>query len=78
LPQAGGPRCCTAAAFASLKKYAAHFFNLGLAETESKEAAYAAAGVNSEKCFKEYILLQELFNWQVIRIVLHSVTASEK
>jgi hypothetical protein len=49
MPRAGGPRCCTAAAFASLKKYAAHFFNLGLAETEPKEAAYAAAGVNSKK-----------------------------
>jgi hypothetical protein len=36
-------------AFASLKKYAAYFFNLGLAETEPKEAAYAAAGVNSKK-----------------------------
>jgi hypothetical protein len=48
LPQAGGPRCCTAAAFSSLKKYAAHFFNSAFGITEEKEAAYAAAGVNSE------------------------------
>ena len=49
MPQAGGPRYCTAAAFASLKKYAAHFFNSGFAETEPKEAAHAVAGVNSDK-----------------------------
>jgi len=49
LPQAGGPRCCTAAAFASLKKYAAHFFNSAFGGTEPKEAAHAAAGVNSKK-----------------------------
>jgi len=49
MPQAGGPRCCTAAAFASLKKYAAHFFNSAFGVTEPKEAAYAAAGINLEK-----------------------------
>jgi hypothetical protein len=49
LPQAGGLRYCTAAAFSSLKKYAAHFFNLAFGDTEEKEAAYAVAGVNSKK-----------------------------
>jgi hypothetical protein len=49
LPRAGRPRCCTAAAFAPLKKYAAHFFNSAFGTTEPKEAAYAAAGVNLEK-----------------------------
>jgi hypothetical protein len=49
LSQADGLRYCTAAAFSSLKKYAAHFFNLAFGETEEKEAAHAAAGVNSKK-----------------------------
>jgi hypothetical protein len=49
VPQAGGLRYCTAAAFSSLKKYAAHFFNLAKGETEEKEAAHAVAGDNSEK-----------------------------
>jgi hypothetical protein len=48
LPQAGGLRYCTAAAFSPLKKYATHFFNSGFAETEEKEAAHAVAGVNSK------------------------------
>ena len=48
LSQADGLRYCTAAAFSSLKKYAAHFSNPGLAETEEKEAAHTVAGVNSE------------------------------
>jgi hypothetical protein len=49
LSQADGLRYCTAAAFSSLKKYAAHFFNPDFIGTEEKEAAYAVAGVNSEK-----------------------------
>jgi hypothetical protein len=49
LSQADWLRYCTAAAFSSLKKCAAHFSNLGFAGTEEKEAAYAVAGVNSEK-----------------------------
>jgi hypothetical protein len=49
LPQAGGLRYCNAAAFSSLKKYAAHFFNPDFIGTEEKEAAYAIAGVNSKK-----------------------------
>jgi hypothetical protein len=57
LPQAGGLRYCTAAAFASLKKYAAHFFNPACSGTEPKEAAHAVAGVNSEK----YLLMSFLF-----------------
>jgi hypothetical protein len=56
LPQAGGPRCCTAAAFSPLKKYAAHFFNSAFGITEEKEAAYAAAGVNSGKCLLIFML----------------------
>ena len=35
---AGGLRTCYVAAFASLKKYAAHFFNPAFGGTESKEA----------------------------------------
>jgi hypothetical protein len=60
LPQAGGLRYCTAAAFASLKKYAAHFFNSGFAETEPKEAAYAVAGINSEKYLLNHSSLENL------------------
>jgi hypothetical protein len=44
-----------------LKKYAAHFFNSGFAETEPKEAAYAVAGVNSEKCLLNYLSFEILF-----------------
>jgi len=54
-PRAGRPRYCTAAAFASLKKYAAHFFNFAFGVTEPKEAAYAVAGVNSEKCLLNHL-----------------------
>ena len=38
---AGGLRNCNAAAFASFKKFAAHFLNLAFGETDPKEAAYA-------------------------------------
>jgi hypothetical protein len=56
LPQAGGLRYCNAAAFSSLKKYAAHFFNPAFGDTEEKEAAYAVAGVNSKKYLLNYSL----------------------
>ena len=70
MPQAGGLRYCTAAAFTSLKKYAAHFFNLAFGETEEKEAAYAVAGINSRKCVLEFT---------IYGIDLHTATtASEK
>ena len=46
LPQAGGLRYCIAAAFASLKKYALHFFNPAFGGTEPKEALYAGTVVN--------------------------------
>ena|GEM_PF-2071692 len=58
MSQADGLRYCTAAAFSSLKKYAAHFFNSGFAETEAKEAAHAVAGVNSKKYLLKYILFK--------------------
>ena len=69
MPQAGGLRYCTAAAFATLKKYAAHFFNLAFGDTEAKEAAYAVAGVNSEKCLLEFTISD---------IDLHTVTAASE
>jgi len=69
LPQAGGLRYCTAAAFASLKKYATHFFNLGLAETKAKEAAHAVAGVNSEKYLLNIFSLQRLINCRPYRSI---------
>ena len=61
MSQADGLRYCTAAAFSSLKKYAAHpivigFFNPDFVGTEEKEAAYAVAGVNSEKYLLKYVL----------------------
>jgi hypothetical protein len=53
-----------------LKKYAAHFFNPDFVGTEEKEAAYAVAGVNSEKYLLEFTIYS---------IDLHTVTtASEK
>jgi len=38
--QAAWLRCLNSAAFASLKKYASHFFNFALGRTEPKEALY--------------------------------------
>jgi hypothetical protein len=57
LPQAGGLRYCTAAAFSSLKKYATHFFNFAFGSTEEKEAAHAVAGVNLEKYLLKPLIL---------------------
>jgi hypothetical protein len=42
-PQPAGCAPCNGAAFASLKKYAAHFFNRAFGTTEPKEAPYAGA-----------------------------------
>ena len=42
--QAAWLRCLIAAAFASLKKYATHFFNPAFGGTEPKEAAYETTG----------------------------------
>ena len=61
LPQAGGLRYCTAAAFSSLKKYAAHFFNPAFGETEEKEAAHAVAGDNSEKFQLKLIIFVTIY-----------------
>jgi hypothetical protein len=61
LPQAGGLRYCTAATFASLKKYAAHFFNFACGATEAKEAAHAVAGVNSEKYLLKLMVSEASF-----------------
>jgi hypothetical protein len=61
LSQADGLRYCTAAAFSPLKKYAAHFFNLGYAGTKEKEAAYAVAGVNSEKYLLKHLIFDFSF-----------------
>ena len=66
MPQAGGLRYCTAAAFASLKKYAAHFFNPDVVGTEPKEAAYAVAGVNSEKYLLMYLLFETPYRFRCI------------
>ncbi len=41
---AGGLRNRNVAVFASLKKYAAHFFNSACGETEPKEATYETTG----------------------------------
>jgi len=41
-------RCLNSAAFGSLKKYAAHFFNFDFVETEPKEAPYETTGNNVE------------------------------
>jgi hypothetical protein len=58
LPQVGGLRYYNATAFSSLKKYAAHFFNLAFGDTEEKKAAYAVAGVNSKKYSLMYFLFK--------------------
>ena len=42
--QAAWPRCLNVAAFASLKKYASHFFNHAFGVTEPKEATYETTG----------------------------------
>jgi hypothetical protein len=42
-PQPAGCAPCNGAAFASLKKYATHFFNHAFGVTEPKEAPYAGA-----------------------------------
>ena len=41
---AGGQRNCNGADFASFKKYASHFLNLALGETEPKEAPNPVTG----------------------------------
>jgi hypothetical protein len=46
--QAPWLRCIIGAAFASLKKYASHFFNSDFVGTEPKEAPYETTG-NSVK-----------------------------
>jgi len=46
-PQPVGLRNCTAAAFASFKKFATHFLNADFVVTEPNEAAYAVTGFNS-------------------------------
>jgi hypothetical protein len=66
-PRAGRPRYCLAAAFSSLKKYAAHpiaigFFNSACGVTEEKEAAPAVAGVNAEKYSLKSFILRYCFN----------------
>ena len=43
--QAAWLRCLNSAAFASLKKYASHFFNCAFGATEPKEAPYETAGI---------------------------------
>ncbi len=48
--QAAWLRCLNCAAFASLKKYAAHFFNSAFDATEPKEAPYETTGINVEEC----------------------------
>jgi hypothetical protein len=66
LSQADGLRYCLArgeTAFSSLKKYASHFFNPAFGDTEEKEAAYAAAGVNSKKYSLNYsFLIRKLYS----------------
>ena len=44
MAQAAWPRCLNVAAFASLKKYASHFFNHAFGVTEPKEATYETTG----------------------------------
>jgi hypothetical protein len=46
--QAAWLHCLSGAAFASLKKYASHFFNSGFAGTEPKEAPYETTGRSVE------------------------------
>ena len=46
--QAAWLRCLNSAAFASLKKYAAHFFNSAIGGTEPKEAPYETTGIRCE------------------------------
>jgi hypothetical protein len=77
LPQAGGLRYCTAAAFSSLKKYAAHFFNLAFGDTEEKEAAYAVAGVNSKKYSLKFIIFDIVFMCK-LRIRSNNVAAASE
>jgi len=78
LSQADGLRYCTAAAFSSLKKYAAHFFNPDFVGTEPKEAAYAAAGVNSKKYLLNHLFIKISFCRKVTSILNAATTASEK
>ena len=42
---AGGLHNCNTAAFASFKKFAAHFLNPAFAVTDPKEAAYAVTSI---------------------------------
>jgi hypothetical protein len=53
---AGGLRTCTGAAFASLKKFASHFFNSSFGGTEPKEAPYAGTG-DSAKIINSFSVL---------------------
>ena len=52
--QAAWLRPCNDAAFASLKKYAAHFFNSDFVGTEPKEASYARTD-KSVECQRNYL-----------------------
>jgi len=46
--QAAWLRCLNSAAFASLKKYASHFFNSTFGGTEPKKALYETTGNGCE------------------------------
>ena len=48
IAQAAWLRCLNSAAFASLKKYASHFFNSAFGGTEPKEALYETTGFRCE------------------------------
>ena len=52
-PQPAGLRNCNAAAFASFKKYAAHFLNTDCVGTEPKDAAYAVTVLNSKQKWED-------------------------
>jgi hypothetical protein len=77
LPQAGRLRYRNAAAFSSLKKYAPHFFNLAFGDTEEKEAAYAVAGVNSEKYSLKFTIFDIVFICK-LRICSHYIAAASE
>jgi hypothetical protein len=49
-----------------LKKYAAHFFNPDVVGTEAKEAAYAVAGITSEKCLLNHSFLENYYKRKVM------------
>jgi hypothetical protein len=55
---ASGLRSWNVAAFASLKKFAAHFFNPALGGTDPKEAAYPATVFNSKNGLNSKIIFK--------------------